>query len=265
MINASYSADILGSTTSPVVTPSRARRQLELVDCLEELYGETLLTCIPCSTKLLAEIICINHHRSLRHSAAPLLPNGEQASTEEADIMARVLSFSSETWASGVCEWADSGPAVTAAGRGRLPVGSNPGTWDWARIGRIYQAAVALYCMASLPDSSDGYSSEIDLALALRDRLLRDLRQTSADTNGHLRKLVLWPLVILGLKLDPGDEEQEAARRYVISELEWESAALGTASPLVARDLLQRLWRSSRGGLGARWESLFDRPYVFGL
>lgn len=252
------SIDILGSTTTPIVAPHRARRQLELIDCIDGLYGEGMLICVPCPTKLLAEVIHISHFRSLRHEQVAPLSDGTDGHRESSDILPRILSFSPGPWALEVCARVAS-EAKSVVG-GKEP-SSPPDTWDWESIGRIYQAAVALYCMASLPDSTDDCDTSLDLRSVLRDSLLQDLKQTSTDPNAQLRKLVLWPLTILGLELDGSDE---AAQRFIISEMEWNSATMGIASPLVAKDLLEKVWLS-HGGRGTPWESLFDRPYVFGL
>ncbi|PNP56434.1 hypothetical protein FNYG_15345 [Fusarium nygamai] len=129
----------------------------------------------------------------------------------------------------------------------------------WERIGRIYQAAVALYCLAFHPQGSD-HVRESSQWTTLRAGLLQDLRDSSLDTYIHHRKLVLWPLTILGLALDYDDG---STQQFVLKELKWASAALGTATPLVAMQLLERTWRSWQRYNG--WDELFDRPYIFAL
>uniref|UniRef100_A0A0D2YJF3 Protein-arginine deiminase C-terminal domain-containing protein n=1 Tax=Fusarium oxysporum (strain Fo5176) TaxID=660025 RepID=A0A0D2YJF3_FUSOF len=110
----------------------------------------------------------------------------------------------------------------------------------WERIGRIYQAAVVLYCLASQPQRSDHVRKSSQWT-TLRAGLLQDLRDSSLDAYLHHRKLVLWPLTILGLVLDYDDG---GTQQFVLKELKWASAALGTATPLVAMQLLERTWRS---------------------
>ena len=59
-------------------------------------------------------------------------------------------------------------------------------------------------------------------------------------------------------------DEDNITKRFVGDELRWISNTLGTAAPLVARDLLEtRVWARWLGG--GSWEGLFDQPYVFVL
>ncbi|KAI3572926.1 hypothetical protein IWW34DRAFT_810955 [Fusarium oxysporum f. sp. albedinis] len=184
------------------------------------LYSDSILTCIPCAPGLLAEVIRINNYRFLKDSAAALLAGGSYGETGQGFMVRRI---------------------------------------GWERIGRIYQAAVVLYCLASQPQGSNHVRKSSQWT-TLRAALLQDLRDSSLDAYLHHRKLVLWPLTILGLVLDYDDG---GTQQFVLKELKWASATLGTATPLVAMQLLERTWRSRQRHNG--WDELFDRPYIFAL
>ncbi|EXK23317.1 Fungal transcription factor [Fusarium oxysporum f. sp. vasinfectum] len=79
--------DVLGATTSPCVNSARAQRQLELLPYLQDLYSDSILTCIPCAPGLLAEVIRINNYRFLKDSATALLSNSADQLPSGPDIL----------------------------------------------------------------------------------------------------------------------------------------------------------------------------------
>ncbi|KAM4054315.1 fungal specific transcription factor [Hirsutella rhossiliensis] len=210
--------DVMGSTTAPCVEAERARRQLELVPLLPDLFGDGLLTCFPCAPELLQDIIA---------NALPLLQ--------------RIRRFSALSWA------ADVKMAMCCA---REDVSSRTGaaetsSWDWQRIARIYQAAVALYCVSSVLGCEVSGSRESKSAKSYKETcagvsgmrleycsaLVHDLRAVAASSNLQLRKMTIWPLMVAGIEVDTADE---AAKRFIGDELAWISSAVGIASPLPA-------------------------------
>ncbi|RYO79051.1 hypothetical protein DL766_009726 [Monosporascus sp. MC13-8B] len=253
-------------TTSPPVNAESARSQLEMVIMLPVLYGNGLATNFPCPPDLLAEVIRINHLRSvLRGVSAPtdvhsaLLKGDKQAAA--LDILRRIRSCPVDKWAAEV---------AIGLSSSEDPVGLS----GWQAIACIYQSAAAIYCMAALlHDSAEPAADawlrwDADRHLAPREVLakarescclvlLDRLREVSKCT--QLRKQVLWPLFVAGVVA-----EDEAMRGFIVGELRWISNALGTAAPLVAKDLLEnRVWKL---GLGTGdWDRLFDQPYVFVL
>jgi hypothetical protein len=216
------------------------------------------LTCIPCAPDLLAEVIRINYYRFLKDGATAILSNSANQLPPGSDILRRVLDFSPEVWASEIVAHStfNTGGSLdkTEPAFAVLRIG-------WERIGRIYQSAVVHYCLASQPQVSD-HVCESDQWTSLRAGLLQDLRDLSLDACSHHRKLVIWPLTILGLTLNDDDA---GAQQFVLQELKWASAALGTATPLVAMQLLERTWRTWQVYSGWGWDKLFDRPYIFAL
>ncbi|KND89985.1 hypothetical protein TOPH_05269 [Tolypocladium ophioglossoides CBS 100239] len=272
--------DIVGTTTAPGVEEDRARRQLELLPLLPALYGNGLDSCFPCPPDLLRDIILVNYLRS-RLDGATTGHSTDRLPTA-LELLQRITQFSSQNWAAEIKMATrhdgsgDTGTARTARGAsGALP--SRTSSWDWQRLAFIYQAAVALYCISSLLGSEVARISELQSRPSyhetcigvsqMRDAqcsaLLRHLQVVAADTKAHMRKLVLWPMVLAGIEADPVDE---ASTRFIEHELVWLSSTLGTASPLVGRRFLQGLWRRAarwHDEQGQTWNGLFDRPYVF--
>jgi len=252
------SVDVLGATTSPYVDSARAQRQLELLPYLQDLFSDGTLTCIPCAPDLLTEVIRINYYRFLKDGATALLSNSASQLPRDSDILRRVLDFSPKLWASEIVAHSDFSTGGSLDKTEQVFAVRRIG---WERVGRIYQSAVVLYCLASQPQVSD-HVRESDQWMSLRACLLQDLRDLSLDACSHHRKLVIWPLTMLGLTLNYDDG---GAQQFVLQELKWASVSLGTATPLVAMQLLERTWRTWQVYSGWGWDKLFDRPYIFAL
>lgn len=258
----------MGCTTAPCIEMGVARRQLELVGVLPILYGDGLSTCLPCPPALMADIILINHLRSKANEETAQVEKRQYAALE---LLNCIRSFSVEQWARCV-------KSAQQADYNETSGQKTPESLDWQTIGNIYQSAIALYCISSLlepegtqleqPASAiDQPSAGVDnaaLALTYRNDLLGNLERVSSAPHSQLRKLVLWPLVIAGIELDNTDT---ASKTFIVFELEWMSRSLGTASPLVAKEYLTRLWSTGRSKVHGwdAWNHLFDRPYVFAM
>lgn len=258
------SIQVIGATTSPPPDIASARSQLELLTLLPILYGNGLATCFPCPPDLLAEIIRVNYLRSVfqavpTDSTTPILVE-EGKSAAALDILRRIKAFSVEKWADEV---------VVGIG-GSQNAGFEVGLAGWREIADIYKSAVAIYCIASLfwdnsGDNTDGQlgRGQPEIMTQVRETcrrvLMGGLREANKCT--RLRKLVLWPLLVAGVE---AAEDDDATRMFVGDELRWISKTLGTAAPLVARDLLEKnIWARGLGRGG--WDGLFDQPYVFVL
>ncbi|KAH7013183.1 fungal-specific transcription factor domain-containing protein [Ilyonectria destructans] len=263
--------EIMGSTTAPRVESERALRQLELISLLPSLYGNGLSTPLPCPPDLLSDIISINYLRSEEPGTA--MSRGNDVKTAALNILKRVESFSAEKWIWDINQHEQRQVCDDNALQEQI------GAWDWQSIAQIFQSAVALYCISSLldvdhvsterqEDVGDDAGDEIyigTLRTTYLDILLHNLKDIASNPQSQLRKLVFWPLVIGGIHVDASDNE---SKEFILSELTWVSKALGIASPLVAKELLGKIWSSSRSAKGnghQRWGSLFDRPYVFAM
>ncbi|CAH0042751.1 unnamed protein product [Clonostachys rhizophaga] len=251
-----FHIDVFGATTAPCVDARRVQQQLSVVGHLKTLYGDGLLTSTPCPPELVSCIIFTNYFRSQQLSLISLSLSSCLISLEDSyHPLEQVLAFDPQAWASSLSLHKFQGSDPEDRHKHLPPF------WNWARIGRIYQSAVALYCVESLgPPPGLGHA---DIRSTHREILLQELRQLTNGSRNQLRKLVIWPMVIAGLVLDSNDQ---FSQDFVTGELKWLSATLGTAAPLIARDLLRGLWHSSvYSGRGRTWEDLFDRPYVFAI
>lgn len=192
-------------------------------------------------------------------------------------ILQQIQQFSSEKWAMEVSfAYSSLGPEQEL--HTQTVANTQPDILDWRLIGEVYQAAVALYCISSLIIPGMGFENvaatlERSKAIGLAQEscwwtLLKGLKAVASNKVRQLRKLVLWPLVIAGIvSRGEGAEVQS----FILDELSHVSRALGTASPLVARDLLSRLWARHRSGPRSMyreersWDDLFDRSYCFAV
>lgn len=248
-----------------------ACRQLELVNVLPLVYGNGLATSLPCPPALLVEIIMVNSLRARSNAADNF--QGYRV-LDALDLLQRIRSFSVEGWSTEIK--VSLGGGVAEDKFSTTSQLQHAASWDWQYIAAAFQSAVALYCISSLlqPEAID-QSSLLSDATGTRlshvresvlATLLCNLRYIATGRISHLRKLVLWPLVIGGIEIDPTDE---ASKAFILGELAWVSANLGITSPLVAIDFLKRLWcspeRSCRVGKKDWWDELFDRPYVFAV
>ncbi|KAM5341582.1 hypothetical protein ACJ41O_014613 [Fusarium nematophilum] len=260
--------EIIGTTTSPVVDQGRARRQLELIGLIPQVFGVGLETSLPCPPELLAHIILVNNLRATQANS-PVLERQQHISA--VNLLNSILEFSVHDWATNIKlnEQLSEDADKSLAQRRKESL-------DWQSLAYIYQSTVALYCISALFDPNNG-QAEVELGpadsanknpdtAALRlshlDALLSNLRDIASNPNTQLRKLVIWPTVVAGIEVDANDD---ASKAFILHELAWASKALGTASPLIAQELLRKLWVSdeARTGRQRSWGDVFDRPYAF--
>jgi hypothetical protein len=208
------------------------------LDFITAHYGRGTTPFQMCPPPLFGEIARINSLRA-RHAAAVAHNNNQpQPQEEEAHaILQRIHTFSPNHWAS-------SKPAAND---------------DWHLVGRIYQAAVAIYCTQSLPPSPPS-SLPNNPQSALHNItppqvLLHELLGT-ALANNRIQRFLLWPLVVHGVEACHGDGRTRAFVQEQLCEM---SRQVGSYAPLAAKGVLERFWAS--GGTG--WDACFERPYLF--
>ncbi|KAK2603602.1 hypothetical protein QQS21_004183 [Conoideocrella luteorostrata] len=270
--------DILGATTTPCLEFVQACRQLKILPILSTLFGDGLQTCVPCPPELLGHVILVNHLRSRMQNTV----------SQDGSVLVLPAAW---TALKSICEfsvdhWVDSVVLPSLAlydvhridkNARRSPKFTVPQRRLWLALTSCFKSAITVYCISTL--FGDGYALHYDeldetiyghtdlpgAKLFHQETLMSNLQTIASDQGSQVRKFTIWPLTIAGLRTQPGDE---ASKRFILTELMWMSEKLGTASPLIAADLLNKTWREASiwpDGEQKAWDSLFDKPYVFAL
>lgn len=273
----SYSIDILGATTAPPLDMQRACRQLELLPLLPVLFGDGLQTCVPCPPELLGYAVSVNHLRAQSRGTS---------GNEDSELFSTALTTLQQICNYSVQEWVDKTvlPSLSADYAGnnekiddQESIEIKPGRGIWLALISAFKSAITLYCLSTLFDNDsvlslseqsrliDAGSDDSHDREFFTESLRNNLQAIASDRDGQLRKFTIWPLAILGTQTDATDE---ASKKFIVSELRWISEAVGTASPLVAIEVLEKMWRRSYSGLGGKspsWDGIFEQPYIFAL
>lgn len=129
---------------------------------------------------------------------------------------------------------------------------------EWSLIGRIFQAAVAIYCIMSL--QSIGIlpigPSLMGKRAVYGDQLVLSLR--SGLKSPHLKNIMTWPLVVAGAE---AGYRTNQSRLWIERQLEELAMSLGTCTPLKAKALLDRYWSEEVRG----WDECFHGVHCFAL
>uniref|UniRef100_A0A8H7NPU0 Zn(2)-C6 fungal-type domain-containing protein n=1 Tax=Bionectria ochroleuca TaxID=29856 RepID=A0A8H7NPU0_BIOOC len=140
-----FHIDVFGATTAPCVDVRRVQQQLSVVGHLKTLYGDGLLTSTPCPPELVSCIIFTNYLRSQQRSLTSSSLSDSFISLEDSyHPLQQILAFDPQVWASSLSLHKFQGFDPEDRHKHLPP------SWNWTRIGRIYQSAVALYCVESL-------------------------------------------------------------------------------------------------------------------
>jgi hypothetical protein len=271
------SIDVFGATTSPPLDIGRACRQLEMMPVLPALFGDGLQTCVPCPPGLLGHVIVINHLRAqLCGSAAG--PKKKNLFAAAAATLQGICDFSVHQW---VDETVLPSLLVDDAEQTRQHVSLDCNRiktrrWVWLALTSAFKAAIAVYCISTLfddctagagLDNSDCEASAYgsDARTFHCETLRNNLLAVASDKTGQLRKFTIWLLVVLGVATDPTDEP---CKKFIRGELKWISENVGTTSPLIAIEVLDKAWQVScaKGGDEyVKWGSIFEKPCIFAM
>ncbi|KAJ5107918.1 hypothetical protein N7456_004593 [Penicillium angulare] len=127
---------------------------------------------------------------------------------------------------------------------------------DQFLLGTIHQAAVTLYCVCSLqslfilPHTQFLTRLRIEMTASLFESLTKALQFQK------FRKLLFWPLVVLGMAAVDSDE---SVRAFVLEHLGRVSRSIGLYAPVVAKNVIRRFWASGM----ILWDDCFREPYIF--
>ncbi|WPH04213.1 Hypothetical protein R9X50_00710200 [Acrodontium crateriforme] len=125
---------------------------------------------------------------------------------------------------------------------------------EWGVLTFVYHSAVCLFALAALGPNLFGPENEFR---AMQSRILFSMLDKALKFP-TLKFCLLWPTLVAGFEAAGGTQEQ---RVFVDKALNGMTTELGSASPLVAKDILQNFWRSGK----RRWDDCFDRPYMFAV
>ncbi|KAF2664386.1 hypothetical protein BT63DRAFT_107252 [Microthyrium microscopicum] len=203
----------------------------ELQDLLEQLnIEESPLQA--CPSPLFAEIIKINQLRGVASQRNHSLL--DDISQQAYKLLDRIDEFSPKLWIKSKAQSKE----------------------DWLLVAEVYQASIRIYCILSLqslrvlPKSRSLRTRCLDDNHLLHDALSKGLSRLRTS------RLLLWPLVVLGVEAAHGDL---TIRQFVSSQLQAVSRNLGIYLPLLALQVLDSFWQS-----GAKsWDACFDKPYAF--
>ncbi|KAH8891722.1 hypothetical protein GQ53DRAFT_687319 [Thozetella sp. PMI_491] len=222
---------IIGNTTTPARDLITIDGQRDILDLFIELYEELRQHILfPCPMPLFVEVVHINELRYQIATANPVADLYPYASEAHA-VMGRIAAFSPEQWSQEHERAAMS--------------------HEWLILAQLCQSCCYLYCVASLQAV---LRSGEALKRKHRTRVISLIGESMR--NLRLQWCVLWPLVVVGAQAVMGDSEE---RDWVNKQLLAASSILGSHSPLVARDMLTRFWRSGK----KEWDDCFDQPRVF--
>ncbi|TGO13740.1 hypothetical protein BTUL_0064g00410 [Botrytis tulipae] len=158
----------------------------------------------------------------------------EDLSQEAYEILRRVNDLSPE-------QWAASKPSSTK---------------EWVLIGTTYQIAMKLFCIHSLQSVSILLEiPSLRLLCTTYGQHLQELL-TQALLFRHIKRFLIWPLILLGVEAAHGIAEMRAFVTTQLTELSYE---VGTYGPLIANGVLKLFWASGK----TRWDDCFDKPYAF--
>lgn len=250
-------------TTSPrstvALTDSWINDQIQYLESIPDLYKTGLSTCFACPTELFVDIIRIN----LLRAAEQLATDIHQPTASFRDILNNILRFSPLEWvATNLCDQNLAMPSDIQAIESMMS--------GWLSIAEIYHAAVTLYCLGSLTPLSRFIQSASLISQArnasyssIKFYLIKVLSTTDGTT--HMRKLLLWPLVIAGIETGSDDS---SFRVFITTQLNLMSSALGTFAPIEARQFLESHWTSLDNcplSQEKPWDLMFNEHFVFVL
>ncbi|KID96146.1 C6 zinc finger domain protein, partial [Metarhizium majus ARSEF 297] len=261
--------DVFGATTSPPLDVGRARRQLDVLPVLPMLYRDGLQTCVPCPPEFLGHVILVNYFRAQLYGPAAEQKKNHLFAAAGATLQ-KICDFSVHQWVDDTVlpsllmddaeEAREHASLASSQTKGRRCI--------WLALTSAFKSAIALYCISTVFDGrtyesgDDGtacnaLTSCSDVRMFHVETLRTNLQTVASDDRGQLRKFTIWLLVVLGVVTDPSDE---TSKRFITGELKWISGHVGISSPLIAIEVLEKIWQTCRTRAdkkGVGWDGHF--------
>lgn len=197
----------------------------EMKHWLSQLHsGKDEISSFPCPLPLLLTIVEINTLRRERHILWR---------SAAAEIMTRLRD-------APVQDWIDSKTVYRK---------------EWSAIIRIFHASISLFALNTLSNPSLP-SWTTPFKRAQRKLLFSLLPKAWKMTT--LKAILNWSTVIAGFEAAQGTE---ADRAFIEDLLETMARCMGAGTPLHARSVLRRFWRSGK----TEWDDCFDDTYSFSM
>lgn len=224
---------VMGNTTCPASDLHMTSLHMKARRFLPEQYGTSILPFQLCPLPLFVDIITTNHLR-MQAARVGAAVDIEALQGEAHNLLDRIDSFSPH----------------------QLAESKYSSREDWVLVGKVYQAAVALYCILSLQSLSVlPETPELRIKCATNGTMLQTLLE-EALASKKLNRFIVWPLVLLGVEAAYGGASMRAFVANQLSEL---SRDVGSYVPLMAKRVLEGFWASGE----TRWDACFCRPYIF--
>lgn len=223
----------MGDTTSPALDLFMTLEHFQELEMIMSHYTAATFLFSVFPKELLTEVLKINLLRARWAQEDLTIP--EELTHEAFAILGLILDFSP-------AEWAWSKPGVHHE--------------DRLLVGTIHYSAVSLYCICSLqslfilPHTPFIARLYIGTTGILYESLAKALKSQK------FRKLLLWPLVVLGVAAVDSDEN---VRSFVRDHLVAISRSTGIHAPVVAKRIIEKFWASGK----KHWDDCFDEPYMF--
>lgn len=226
---------LVSNTTIPPSRQIPLFSDPETIEFMDQSKRFGTVPYFPCPHPLIMLILEVNNLRRGIFEDKRIIAEDASPSTNinaARDVILRIKDFSPSEWLNGRTHYLA----------------------EWGVLTFVYHSAACLFALAALGSDLFGLENEFR---AMQHRILFSMLDKALKIPS-LKFCLLWPTLVAGFEARGGTKEE---RIFVEKALNQMTTELGSASPLVARDILQRFWRSGK----RRWDDCFDRPYMFAV
>lgn len=123
-------------------------------------------------------------------------------------------------------------------------------------LGRLFQAATAVFCISALRSVSvlPANSHRLTVKRTVHSNMLYNLLEESRNYP-VFQKSLQWPLIVAGVEAGLRVDDRRAVCEHFVRQ----SSDVGTPLPMHAMGVLRAFWDGER----TDWDACFDKPYAF--